>query len=372
MNGELRATQKRKNRPGSAFAGGRGTSTVMRRIDRSERGSLSTPPAGFTLVELLVVIAIIGILTALLLPAVQSARESARRATCVNHLKQIGLASMNHLDVHKHFPTDGWGYKWLGDPDRGFGRRQPGGWLFNLLPYLEQQTLWELGSGMEPTSAARREANRQRLSTIVPIYNCPSRRESALWPYQDWMPVPDQPRYTNPVYRVQRSCYAINGGRYTSPGAGPVDLSETNVEAFRAFVTQNIFPYVTGISHTQSEVRPAQVSDGLSKTYLIGEKYLNPDHYTTGQSSVDGEMVFMGSNGDIESFVEFAGQVRPPLPDTKGVEEDFGRFGSAHSGAFNMVLCDGSVHAIRYEVNDEIHRRLGFRSDGGMLDDGLY
>ena len=91
----------------------------------------------FTLVELLVVITIIGVLIALLLPAVQAAREAARRTQCSNNLKQLALSSLNLEQTQLHFPTGGWGFLYTGDPNLGTGRNQPGGWLFNLLPFLE-------------------------------------------------------------------------------------------------------------------------------------------------------------------------------------------------------------------------------------------
>ena len=102
---------------------------------------------GFTLVELLVVVAIIGILIALLLPAVQAAREAGRRLQCSNNLKQIGLACSTHVSSQKHFPTGGWGWNWVGDADRGYGRNQPGGWVFNILPGLEMNSIHDLGKG---------------------------------------------------------------------------------------------------------------------------------------------------------------------------------------------------------------------------------
>src|SRR5262245_49417000 len=118
------------------------------RICRGKRTNRQRCFAGrkaFTLVELLVVIAIIGILIALLLPAIQAAREAARRSQCKNNLKQFGLAALSHLSAQKYFPTGGWGFKWVGDADRGYGMNQPGGWAYSLLPFIEGSPVRILG-----------------------------------------------------------------------------------------------------------------------------------------------------------------------------------------------------------------------------------
>ena len=136
-------------------------------------------PTGFTLVELLVVIAIIGVLVALLLPAVQAAREAARRTQCINHLKQIALAMQNHHDAHKHFPSGGWGVRWQPHPDRGTGISQPGGWTYPLLPFLEETAVHEMGGGVgrdNDTSTVLLNANRDRAQKPITVWNCPSRR----------------------------------------------------------------------------------------------------------------------------------------------------------------------------------------------------
>ena len=121
---------------------------------------------GFTLVELLVVISIIGMLTALLLPAVQAAREAARRTECINHLKQIGLAFHNHQSTHRVFP--GGGHNWRSPPTYIDGRpvsgtAQGAGWGFQILPFIEEQAVWQSG----PAAA---------VAAPVATMFCPSRR----------------------------------------------------------------------------------------------------------------------------------------------------------------------------------------------------
>src|SRR6185295_13979573 len=152
--------------------------TIMKRWKPAE---YRRPRAGwgFTLVELLVVIAIIAILVGFLLPAVQQAREAARRIQCANNLKQIGLAALNHESANKFYPSNGWGWAWVGDPDKGVGPTQPGGWIYNVLPYLEQQALHDSGAGL--TGAAKSAALAKMTTTPVAAFNCPSRRKAIAY-----------------------------------------------------------------------------------------------------------------------------------------------------------------------------------------------
>src|SRR5688572_24723618 len=165
-------------------------------------GAVNSRKRGFTLVELLVVIAIIGVLVALLLPAVQAARESARRTQCTNHLKQIGLAFHNHDDTMKHLPTGGWGWSYVGDPDGGFAENQPGAWTYNILPWIEQQALREIGLG----SPAPLKPAELKLLVEKPIkfYHCPSRRTATLYP------ITVQPLNAATVTRGAKLDYAVN------------------------------------------------------------------------------------------------------------------------------------------------------------------
>ncbi len=134
----------------------------------------------FTLVELLVVIAIIGILIGLLLPAINAAREAGRRMQCGNNLKQLGLGCLHHESAIGWFPTGGWAYTWSGDPDMGFGRAQPGGWTYTVLPWIECKSMFDLGAGQNV--AQKRVAFAQRGQTAVPTFYCPTRRPATAGP----------------------------------------------------------------------------------------------------------------------------------------------------------------------------------------------
>jgi prepilin-type N-terminal cleavage/methylation domain-containing protein len=323
---------------------------------------------GFTLVELLVVIAIIGILVSLLLPAVQAARETGRRTQCQNNLKQIGLAFLLHTEVHKHFPTNGWTCFWLGDPDRGFGPKQPGGWQYNILPFMEEQNLWELGRSMDPLSPSRKTANAKRISTPLAAFVCPTRRGAELYP----LGYPSNPIfYSDPILNVARSCYAINAGQnFSDPMVGPSSIDDT-ATSWWGNERNRLARLANGISFATSEIPPAMVTDGLSRTYMVGEKYINPEAYLNGRNEGDNETIFSGANGDNQRWTGTPQGPYFPVPDTVGYPAWL-MWGSAHAGVFHMVFCDGSVHAISFEIDGATHAGLAARADGVVLPDGSY
>src|SRR6476646_4389051 len=162
----------------------------------------------FTLVELLVVIAIIGILVALLLPAVQAAREASRRTQCKNHLKQLGIAANLFVDTYKFFPSSGWGDWWVGCPDQGMGPHQPGSWAYQLLGFIEETNRAGMGRGFNcDKSPASLAAIGEMVATSVPVFYCPSRRAAQSYPHG-----PRDIRNYNPPPLAGKSDYAANLG----------------------------------------------------------------------------------------------------------------------------------------------------------------
>jgi len=261
----------------------------------------ATSRSGFTLVELLVVVTIIGILISLLLPAVQAAREAARRTQCSNHLKQISLAFLEHDAAHGFLPTGGWGPNWVGDPLRGFGRSQPGGWLYNILPYLEQGTLYQLPDDGDPDaiSSTQRAAAARMCQTPLAMANCPTRRRPALYPYV----LPNAPRNADQTPTVARCDYAANSGG-DSPGEFRRPGNESTYNTYSQLTGFQWTEHTgqTGVCYYRSETQFAHIRDGASNTYLVGEKYLNSDLYATGQGGGDNHSMYQGHDRDMQRW----------------------------------------------------------------------
>jgi prepilin-type N-terminal cleavage/methylation domain-containing protein/prepilin-type processing-associated H-X9-DG protein len=336
----------------------------------SLRASVSTKNA-FTLVELLVVIAIIGILVSLTMPAIQSARESGRRTQCLNNIRNLGQASQLHLEGHKFFPTGGWGYAWGGDPDRGYDQKQPGGWGYNLLVYIEETSLRKLGASGDPKTLtqAKKDASRTRAMTIIPVYLCPTRGRQNLvansWPDAVNLDLSGVPEVAKIDYAINGGSVAPNAGHALgfTPGPGIAALSQNDQSLDANYSAAQL--NCDGISHCRSAVRPAHINDGTSKTYLIGEKYLNyVRDLNNAISGDDNQSWEVGFDWDSYRFTEVAPDFEQN-PDSTAMSTNFG---SAHATGFNMSFCDGSTRFLPYDIDLATHQALGGRKDGGPTD----
>ena len=249
--------------------------------------------SGFTLVELLVVIAIIGILVALLLPAVQASREAARNMQCRNNLKQIGLACHNYHSTFKKFP----GFAFRSEQT---GEWVTGSWLVQIMPHMENQALAELLTEII-VNPQQRERNDLTLAFQTPVvgYYCPSRRAPIAYPSHE--PIMNS-------REAPRADYAMNAGAQTLSGfplPGPV----------------------RGVWVAQVRMGAKDITDGMSNTDLVGEKFMDPEKYDTGNDFGDsGPMIAWGRN----SFVRTA--------------------------AGTTVMCDGSVQIMNYSMTRRVHQ----------------
>ena len=343
-------------------------------ITYANRSYAKEKSTGFTLVELLVVIAIIAILVSILLPAVNAAREAARRTQCMNNLKQMGLAWQVHLSTFDFFPAGGWGATWVGDPDLGVGEDQPGGWTFNMLPYIEEKSLYNFGSNTD--GRQKRDALARMVGTPLSFMNCPTRREPKAFPMRlthkntshiptasrpdyaacsgdaDWSePYSDEPDSVDQYF--QRKAEAGSWAQYLA-NRGETPPSKV----------------YNGICYEGSTTKETQVKDGLSKTYAIGEKYLNPDHYETGQDPSDDWSMYSGHQDDNHrvSGNPSTGREWQPKADRPGLQ-DRASFGSAHRAVFLMCFADNSVASFDYDIDIETHRRYSNMKDGLAIED---
>ena len=280
---------------------------------------------GFTLIELLVVIAIIGILAALLVPAVQKVREAANRGQCQNNLKQLALAFHSHHSALGYFPTGGW--DWTSNPTYVsgvpmVGAQQEAGWGFQILPYIEGVNVWKGGDATTDDGRIR-----MARGTPNPIFFCPTRRSPQTVVFQD------------PAY--------YNGSPVTT---ALCDYAASNWEQ-------------TGVVKQYLPNRITNIRDGTSNTLLLGEKRLNLSLLGRRQNDDDTGYAAGWDNDTIRRTSI------PPGEDFFGPGSVDGglRFGSSHPGRFNVALADGSVRSITYSIDPTTFRFLGSMADGQAI-----
>lgn len=344
----------------------------------------------FTLVELLVVIAIIGILIGLLLPAINAAREAGRRTHCKNNLKQMGLACENHINEQGIFPTGGWGWYFAGDPNCGFKSAQPGGWTFNILPYMEFKYLYDYGLAGPSLSAGQMNGCELMLKTPIPTFICPSRRAVQLYPITGRYPV----NATAGDSVVARTDYAISCGSSDSNQPENPNISGNEATSYQQALSA-VWPdysspnpavndgyYQAGVSFLRSVITPAKVTRGQSHVIMLGEKAMCSDHYTDGTDPGDNETLYTGQDNDL-----YRTTYLPPLNDclysnvpstavpgvtwTGAGYNNVGAnppwpslvFGSPHAGGCNFCYGDGAVHFVSVLVNPPVFLAWGTRDN---------
>ncbi len=309
---------------------------------------LHKKPSGFTLVELLVVIAIIGILASLLLPAIQQAREAARRMSCSSNVRQLVVALNNYEGTFKKLPA-GW-------------TTHGAFWSASILPQIEQRSLFdtilfeESGPGRnwdDPTGP-----NYAACQTNIEIFRCPS------------MPNPRRRDYNNIVNRAQSAYRGVGSSRVASDDTSSVPAPNPN--GLLSFERREL----DGVLYGCSETTFSAILDGLSNTVFIGESRTEPDFSKDGQGmdfwaiggpQVDPCQCDGGTAGS--EFSETVGSMYPKLnlrvlsPTASGYLMEVA-FGSFHFGGATMGFGDGSVTFMNNEIDIDIYRALGTREGG--------
>jgi prepilin-type N-terminal cleavage/methylation domain-containing protein/prepilin-type processing-associated H-X9-DG protein len=295
----------------------------------------------FTLIELLVVMAIIAVLLSLAVPAVYKAREAANRTTCSNNLRQIGLACAAHEQQRGYLPTAGTGdymaptFNTAAPNYPVTGWQQDAGWGYQILPFLNNEPLWEGGAAANPLTTKVTES----LKHPTKFYFCPSRRG------------PGTHAYKNAAFPSQAAYAALLN---TSLTVFMTDYAGCNGNALQ---TGAILSQAGG----RITVSSSDITDGVSYTLLIGEKACNTR--LGGTITLEDDQGYASGFGGTATgnlnAVRFTAPSLLPLRDSDVTGVTGGAFGSNHPGTFNALMADGSVQQIAYTIDPTVYGGLG-------------
>ncbi len=299
---------------------------------------------GFTLVELLVVIAIIGSLVALLLPAIQAAREAARRSSCSSNLKQIGLAVQMHHNAQGKYPM-------------GRDRFDQYGlsWAFRILPYLEQSSVYQAYVKAQRVDA---DVNIPAMRTPIDVYACPSRRTAAA----------DRDFDNNDAPPVVRSAATL--GDYAACAGidymnGTAQSSNSKDNGLQVDTRPDLAE--SGAIFSFSQTKEKYVTDGLSNTLVIGEKHKPEQPEVDNPEMLDyekGDNAILAGDSPRTIFAGTATGIATGPDDRSNI-----KFGSEHNGITQFVFLDGRVRPLKNDIDYKVLNMLGAIGDEQTIPD---